>query len=572
MTLERPPDRAALAAVLQECADSGSNVLITGEPGVGKSRVLADLVEAAPGSVLIIADAVDRALVLHPFRELTPADAGVGDDGLRAVRGRMRRELRERRVGILAIDDVQNLDVQASGLVGEIAAEGTRIVATLGWRGVLPQPLVRLWAQEGGRRIELMPLLEHESVALVEGLLGGLVDAALARDLAAVSGGIPLVLRERVRRGLADGSIVQVRGVWRLSRHLTPTASIGALFSERLAALENEQREIVELVVLGEPLRLAMLHEIVGEPAARRAAKDLLVAVTGDEQPIVRLGPGIWRDSVIAGLSPLRRRRLWGELADAATRSESTGYERIRAAGWRFSRGDRMTEGELRDLVTEARHLAPDRVEGLLRAAVASGDAVQSRLDLAMHLIREDRLREAHRVLDELDRVLMDPGQRHRLVLLRARALAMSADGPTRAVQSLDADAREHAPTAPTLALRALALLRLGAVDDALRVAFSIATDPRSPADVALDAAVTGGYAAVWAADRPTLAVLRQRIVTLGTERAWELLDGPATVPLLDAASAHMRGCRVDEAEQCAAQGYRVALQRGDGGESHSVV
>ena len=202
--VEREHELSGLAAAAREAvAGEGSVVLVSGEPGVGKSA-LADAVRAmAPQQARLLVGCCDDLATpraLGPFRDLF-------GPGLRAARDRdevfdvLRAELG--RPAVLVIEDVHWADeatVDAlSFLVRRVASLPVLLMLTYRTAGPLLQ---RLLGQVAGaprvRRFELAPL----SAAAVERLVAP--SGLDPREVYAVTGGNPFFVTEILAAGHLD--------------------------------------------------------------------------------------------------------------------------------------------------------------------------------------------------------------------------------------------------------------------------------------------------------------------------------------------------------------------------------
>ncbi|MGA1828091.1 LuxR C-terminal-related transcriptional regulator, partial [Microbacterium sp.] len=434
-----------------------------------------------------------------------------------------------------------------------------------------PDALARLWLRTPPHSIELAPLTLAGTEDAARAALAGPVDRRLALELLSRSGGNPLALREVIRIGLRADVIRAVRGVWHLLGDLPPADPVATLLSERLSALDPSERRIAELTALGDPLDVMTALRIVSARELEQAEISGVIVIDRAQNGTMAPGPGLWRDAVIGGILPLRRHRLVGELADAIESSENiTDQDRLRAAGWRLDRGDPLSADRLIELAGLARAVMPGRAERFLRAAVAAGGGMPASLGLLRLLVREDRAAEARAMLDALAEgtrgARHHPDVDHELLAIEARLLAASTHRPHEAIELLDRSALRRRASPELSATRTLALWRIGRVGEAMRLGEELVSDPATPVSTALDAGAIGAYAAIYAGDRTRLSSIRQRIQEIASRTVTDLPDGPATLTLIDAAAAHMKGMSLEDATRTARAGYDAALHRGEDG------
>jgi DNA-binding NarL/FixJ family response regulator len=296
------------------CAGEARFLFVTGEPGIGKTRLLAELLARAGergclalhGSAAeferelpfgLVVDAVDEyleSLDAHVFQRLAAEDltelAGVfpalrsldpGSDqpstaaerfrAHRAVCGLL-EHLAARQPVVLALDDLHWADAASLELTSHLLRRPPHaavMVAATFRRGQIDRPLmstIERGLRDADRRIDLGPLPRAQAHALV-----GEAGAAEYKRFYEASGGNPLYLLELARMGsrgephLSAGSV----GV---------PAAVAAATAEELDALSAPGRGLAEAAaVAGDPFELDLTAATadMAEPDALEALDEL---------------------------------------------------------------------------------------------------------------------------------------------------------------------------------------------------------------------------------------------------------------------------------------------------------
>jgi ATP/maltotriose-dependent transcriptional regulator MalT len=337
----RTRERLALVAALDElrAGATGRVVVVGGEPGIGKSRLLAELADAADGCLVVGAAASEfeadlpygvwtEALDPHlrALDERRLARLGVEDfDALARAAGgdrhrlhRALRDLLERLAGarplVLWLDDLHWADGASVDAVAALVRRppaAPALLALAAREGRLPDALTAALAGAGrdGRVVDLplAPLSEAEA--------GELVGGDISR-IYALSGGNPFYLEQLAR---ADGV----------------PASVALALTAELAAVPDAARRLLEAAaVVGDPFEPGLVAEVADMPeaAALHALDELLlrglVRPAGAARrfafrhPVVRHAvydgaPGGWRLAAHARAAAALERRGAGLVARA---------------------------------------------------------------------------------------------------------------------------------------------------------------------------------------------------------------------------------------------------------------
>jgi DNA-binding CsgD family transcriptional regulator len=332
------------ALITQARAGAGGVVLLTGEPGVGKTRLARAGTEHAAGTPVSwgACRESEGAPPLWPWVQVLRhlggprITAGAAEGAAARYRlyervGETLRESAKDQPHLLVIDDLHRADEASLRLLAYLSETlwPAPIGLVVAYRDTEVPPasltanvVAGLARGPGRRRCELAGL-SQASVARWLGAAG--LDGVDPADLHARTGGNPLFISESIQL-LTDGS-----------RPDAPLRSVGEVIRERLAPLPPGCREALEVAsVLGRDFEYPPLAAALQvSPAAAVAALDpavnaRLIGPVGDRAGAYRFVHTLIRDAVEEQLTPSRRAGLharvfaaqrdtgWGQAADLA--------------------------------------------------------------------------------------------------------------------------------------------------------------------------------------------------------------------------------------------------------------
>ena len=439
----------------------GPSVLaVTGEPGIGKTRLLEELAERARAHGCAVlrgralefesavpyapfADALDGEIDVgtvarlgeEPLAELARILPSLGErpaPRLATERYRLHRatrtllgELARRRPLILALDDMQWADEASLELLATLVRRppAGRLLLAVAYRAAwAPAALVA----ELPEAIALGPLTEAETVALLAGL-----DAARAREIHARAGGNPFYA-EQLARDDAPASVAaalerEIAGLGAATTALLDAAAVlGDPFDAELAATVGEvprqalgalvTRELIRATTQGRfafrhPIVRAAIYAAIPDPSALHAQ-----AAAALDDPIERA-------------HHLERSARPGDTAAARALEEAAALVAPRAP----ATAARWYEAAL---TLRTRPSAPLLV-ALAGALAAAGriEAARERVEEALALVAGDARTELIALCAGLDLLLGRHAEAHaRLVA----ALDEVADGPARTALEIE--------------------------------------------------------------------------------------------------------------------------------------
>ena len=332
--------------VLAEAMDdpTAGGVVLLGAAGVGKTRLAQSAIEMAEARGLAtVSVRASRSASHIPFAALAPLFAELHlpsevNAGLLRQAGEAVHQRRGEGRLVLAVDDAQELDDASGALLEHLLRTGDVMViltARLGERQVAA--VHDMWKDERIVRLEVHPLDDNQVRSLVSMALGAPVEGSLLQTLVDSCVGNVLFLRELINGALESDALGQHQGMWRLTGSIARSPRLHDLIEQRLSGISAQEREVLELVALGEPLEVAFLATVVASDCVELLERrGILESEPGEPSPLVRFDHPLFGEVVREHLSPMRRVHLSRQLADAA---ETAGITDMRAAVWRLDGG-----------------------------------------------------------------------------------------------------------------------------------------------------------------------------------------------------------------------------------------
>jgi DNA-binding CsgD family transcriptional regulator len=367
--IDRTAEQQALTAVVDGAGRGrGSTVFVTGDPGVGKSRLVRELAAAAAArGFMVLAGRATQSSVPVPFRPISEAlmgaaRAGVAPDApgmadYRPALGTLVPEwsrpadgdaevspvifgealLRMLSLpgtpgGLIILEDLHWADPETAAIVEYIAdnsgSYGVACVITM--RDTIPSPahdlLHRLTSRRAATAIEVPRL----SLKAVTDMAAACLDVAEVprpvSSLLADCDGLPFAVEEILAAAVSSGQLVPGQEGWQVNDSVVtgvPSSIVGSV-RERIAVLSPRARMvIVSAAVLGRQFDWALLpgvadvtdHEVL---AALQDARDLqLIEPAGPEAGAFRFRHSLTRDAIVSDLLPPELARRSGAAAAA---------------------------------------------------------------------------------------------------------------------------------------------------------------------------------------------------------------------------------------------------------------
>lgn len=327
----------------------GQVLLIDGETGVGKSRLLQELRLLAT-DVHWVDASCSSSNALAPQPVLTQAFQDLADDQGSAAEpigiAKVIESMAATAPVVLVMDDIQFIDPASASLLESLLPLTDRlplcIAITLGraepaaWTSLIA--VISTQFRHRLTQMELEPLTPDQTAALADALSpSGAVDPASRSDVVSRSGGNPLFV-EQLIQSLVDDVGVASREGWTLALTTVGTLLpplLEDVLAARMQRLDPAARNLAQAAgVLGEPASASDLHEMTGDADPSTAMVSLLnaeILVAAGRFPNVtyQFHHRLLQDAALSTLTPARARDLYRKAADLVERTAPRNDERI---------------------------------------------------------------------------------------------------------------------------------------------------------------------------------------------------------------------------------------------------
>jgi DNA-binding CsgD family transcriptional regulator len=310
--------------------EDSSSWVVAGAAGVGKSRLVTELLDrVADAGIATATVRATRATATVPFGAFGPwvpdidlaGENEAGKDRLQLLTSLSTALIGGRPEMVVVVDDAHLLDDGSAALVLHLATSTpASVIATVRSGEPCPDAVMSLWKEALADRVDLQTLSEAETASLLEGALGD-VEPVAQRRVWALTRGVPLYVREVVRAAEAQGVLVQEDQRWRWTGSLAGSERLKELIAERLRESAGEERRLVELLAIGEPLSMSLIEALGLGPELSTADLHGLVALQeGSEAdgPAVHLVHPLYGEVLRGEISPVRARAHRSALVRAA--------------------------------------------------------------------------------------------------------------------------------------------------------------------------------------------------------------------------------------------------------------
>ena len=464
-------------------------MVLVGVDGAGKTLLARSAAErfaaAKPSTVMrrVVGTATGRIVPFGAFRALLDInETGRPAELLRAAHESLTADGGEL---LFVVDDAHHLDHLSATLVYQLAlSRSARLVVTVRADTELPDAVAALSADELLTVVEVEPLDEPATAALLESALGAPPDAAVTDEVFRRSQGNPLYLRHLVQGGELENG-----------------PPLPALIDGYLAGLPAPARMVLDYLALAEPLPRGDLTALAGEHAVDEA--EAAGAVASDDREMVYAAHPLYTDRVRAALAPDAARALRTSLVEqSATRPSGRIGDQLRLSALAV---ESDAPSAIADIVAAAQHALRlgelTLAEQLARAALDRSGGLAARLPLAYALAWQGRGRESDAVLAAVDPEQLSQSELIAWALPRAANQFWMLSEPERATAFLQTIRnRISAPVGQATldALTATFAMNAGTPLRTLRIAGEVLASPHAD-----------GVAVGWAASAAALSSAR---------------------------------------------------------------
>jgi DNA-binding CsgD family transcriptional regulator len=422
---------AELRTLKHTLVDRRRGVVLAGLVGVGKSRLFGEALdicrEAGFAVARVTATRSSTEIPLGAFAALLPITLeprrGQVDEKMHLLQ-RCAEQLTARAMRkplVLGVDDAHLLDDMSATLVHQLAESNAAIVVvTVRSSESAPDPVMALWKDGLNERIEVTGIGAAAVAHALTDTLRAPVDEAAVAELTARSRGNMLFLRELVAGAVAEGTLRNEGGLWRIVGELHPTDRLAELVEARLEGLSASERELLEVVAFGEPISTAELGKISDLAVAEALERKGLLKCTAEgSRLVVRLGHPIYGDVLRQQVPALRARTIARSLAESVEAGGRRPEDLLRIATWRLAGG-----GAEAGLMYEAAVVARWRydfplAERLARAAVDAGGGFEAALLAAQLASLQGRPEQADAELSALAGAMENEDEAALIALIR---------------------------------------------------------------------------------------------------------------------------------------------------------
>jgi DNA-binding CsgD family transcriptional regulator len=440
----RSVETRRIEAALLDPASSG--IVVSGSAGVGKSRIVRETLRSFTTRGWSVRWVVGTSAAQNlPLGALTPWARSTSHDSLSVIH-EVVASLTATTNGesvALGVDDATLLDDLSTVVIHQIIQRDlAKVVLTVRNGETVPAATLELWKDADLDRLDVQPLSEAATAALVSKTLGGHLAADAADRLWTLTRGNPLYLRNIVEQEVADGRLALRHDVWKWEGDPIIPLDLVELVQARIGGLSGDVSEVVDVVAVGEPVDLRSLARITSAAAVEEADRRGLITFEPCDGAVeVRLAHPLYGEVRRSRSPQTTLRRLRGRVAAELSASEHRDDVHIvvRRATLALHSDLEPDVGLLVDAARGAAWMLDlPLADQLAEAAIRAGGGVEARAIRAFVLSWLGTGAEAESILAQVDRDSLGVIDGSRITFLRAVNLFFTLAEPERAKALID--------------------------------------------------------------------------------------------------------------------------------------
>ncbi len=254
---------AAEVAVGTRAQDGPAIALVSGEAGIGKSRLLRELVDGLDDSVTVLVAQAQPGSMGRPFDVLGQLATGASGDIAAEVRALVAEAVGNGRT-LLIVEDLHWADADSVHLLDQLCSQpwpqlvlvGTYRGTDLSRKAPGGELVLRLERQHSVEQLRLDRLDRVEIAAMLGAIGGDVPSSAAVEAVFRRSGGIPFVVEELVRCCGPDACTDDLKTA-------TLPWSLDEAVRQQLAGLSADERKVADaLAVFGDPAPFDLLVDV----------------------------------------------------------------------------------------------------------------------------------------------------------------------------------------------------------------------------------------------------------------------------------------------------------------------
>jgi DNA-binding CsgD family transcriptional regulator len=420
--------------------DDISGVVLTGEAGVGKTRVAREAVARAEDTGwqvrTMAATATSRTVPLGACAPWTDDRGGAAAALVRRVSAAMVDGTDRGRV-LLFVDDAHLLDDLSVLVVQHVVATGAaKVVMTIRAGDPVPAALSALWKDGQAVRRELGALSRDQVSEVLAASFGATPDAQCLERFWTLTRGNMLFVRQLADQETAAGRLAVTDGALRWRGEVSVHGSLADLVEAQVGTLRQTVLDVIDVVSVAEPLGWRCLMLLTEQQAVEEAEQRGLIRIAGDD---VYVGHPLFAEFRRARSGSARLRRLRGQVAEAM--GDGGGSTSLVKRGLLWLDSDLPVQPELLLTAATAANalLDFDLAERLFAAAADAGVGPRAQVSRAWTLFMMGDGDSADEVLAQMPAQRGDVGAGFRNdVVLRASNALWAKREPDEAWQIID--------------------------------------------------------------------------------------------------------------------------------------